>query len=74
MFRLGCGAPPQEKDDEDYAAVPRLALPEGEAHWPQPTNRGPRFWWSEKAHHVGTLSDAPYQLPVGYESRGATRA
>ena len=33
----------KKRDDEDYSAVARVVLPEDEALWPQPTNRGPRY-------------------------------
>jgi hypothetical protein len=59
---------------EDYANVPRVDLSDDEAQWPKPTNRGPRFWWPDDAHHVGVLTAAPYSLPDGYVSRGSAPA
>ena len=64
----------RKRGGEDYSAVLRVVLPEDQALWPLPTDRGPHFWWSEKAHHVGTLTEAPYELPEGYASRGVTPA
>ena len=61
----------RKRGDEDYAAVQRVVLPEDDTLWPQPTNRGPHFWWSDKAHHVGILTEAPYELPEGYASHGS---
>jgi hypothetical protein len=61
-------------DGEDYAAVPRVELAEHEALWPQPTDRGPHFWWSDKAHHVGILTERQYELPEGYAKRGVSPA
>jgi hypothetical protein len=34
--------------------------------WPQPTDRGPHYRWSDMAHHGGILSERPYALPEGY--------
>jgi hypothetical protein len=61
-------------DGEDYAAVPRVELAGHEALWPQPTDRGPHFWWSDKAHHVGILTERQYELPEGYAKRGVSPA
>jgi hypothetical protein len=64
----------RKKDGEDYSATPRAELPEDETLWPPPTDRGPHYWWSDQAHHVGILTEAPYELPEGYASRGVTPA
>ena len=56
----------RKKGGEDYSAVLRVVLPEDQAHWPEPTDRGSNFWWSDRAHHVGILTEAPYELPEGY--------
>ena len=63
------------RQGEDYSAVPRVELPDDQAQWPKPSNRGPRFWWPDDAHHVGVLTPAtPYALPAGYVSRGSAPA
>jgi hypothetical protein len=62
------------RDGEDYTAVPRVKLPEHETMWPQPADRGPQFWWSDKAHHVGILTERPYKLPEGYAKHGVSPA
>ena len=64
----------RKRGDADYSAVQRVVLPEDDTLWPQPTDRGPNFWWSDKAHHVGILTERPYGLPEGYASRGVTSA
>jgi hypothetical protein len=61
------------RDGEDYTAVPRVQLAEHETSWRQPTDRGPHFWWSDKAHHVGILTETPYELPEGYAKHGISR-
>jgi hypothetical protein len=62
------------RDGEDYTAVPRVKLAEHETSWPQPADRGPQFWWSDKAHHVGILTERPYELPQGYAKHGVSPA
>jgi hypothetical protein len=61
----------RKKGDVDYSAVPRVQLPDDDSLWPPPADRGPHFWWSDKAHHVGILTGAPYELPEGYAARNA---
>ena len=61
----------RKRDGEDYTAIPRVELPEDETLWPAPTDRGPSYWWSDKAHHVGILTERPFELPEGYASNGS---
>jgi hypothetical protein len=64
----------RKREGEDYTAVPRVELPKDETLWPAVTDRGPSYWWSDKAHHVGILTERPYGLPEGYvPQRAASR-
>jgi hypothetical protein len=49
----------RKRASEDYSAVLRVVLPEDQGLWPLPTDRGPNFWWSDRAHHIGILTEAP---------------
>ncbi len=62
----------RQRSGENYTEVPQVELPDDEASWPQPTDRGPRFWFSANAHHVGILTRQRYKLPEGYRSLKAT--
>jgi hypothetical protein len=64
----------RKKAGGDYSRVPRVELAEDNTLWPPPTDRGPQFWWSDKAHHVGVLTERPYELPEGYTSSRAAPA
>jgi hypothetical protein len=35
----------RQRSGENYTEVPQVELPDDEASWPQPTDRGPPFWW-----------------------------
>ena len=69
---VGCSSPSIAFDAEDYSAVLRVVLPEDDSLWPQPTDRGPNFWWSDRAHHVGVLTESPYELPESYASHSTS--
>jgi len=62
----------RQRSGENYIEVPQVELPDDEASWPQPTDRGPRFWWPANAHHVGILTRQRYKLLEGYRSLKAT--
>ena len=53
----------RQRSGENYTEVPQLELPDDEALWPQPTDRGPRFWWPANAHHVGFRPRADTSCP-----------
>ena len=72
MFRLAAARPVRQRSGENYAEVPQVELPDDEALWSQPTDRGPRFWWPANAQHVGIPSRQRYELPEGYRSRKTT--
>jgi hypothetical protein len=69
---VGCSSPSIAFDAEDYSAVLRVVLPEADSLWPQPTDRGPNFWWSDRAHLVGILTESPYELPESYASHSTS--